>query len=134
MRIPPSVIVMSVVTAVPFGLGVRDTLRHKDVSAAEFGELGYDRDRDRAYEQYEAERRREELEREAKSAERIATLDQLFGTRPAQMGRLFDGIVLGTGAGSFQPEDVRLRIENAMRDGFIAVQFDADAVNAFYGA
>lgn len=125
MRIPPSVIVMSVVTAVPFGLGVRDTLKHKDVSASEFGELDYDRDR--AYQEYEAERRREELEREAKSAERIARLDQLFGTRPAQMGRLFDGIVLGTGAGSFQPEDVRLRIENATRDGFITVQFDADA-------
>lgn len=127
MRIPPSVIVMSVVTAVPFGLGVRDTLRHKDVSVEEFGELGYERDGERAYEEYEAERRREELEREAKSAERIAKLDQLFGAKPAQVGSLFDGIVLGTGAGSFQPEDVRLRIENATRDGFITVQFDADA-------
>jgi hypothetical protein len=132
MRIPPSVIVMSVVTAVPFGLGVRDTLKHKDVTAEEydgldFGEGRSARERSRELEEYEAEARREQLEREAKSKERIAQLDQLVGAKPAQMGSLFDGIVLGAGAGSFQPENVRLRIENATRDGFMSVSFDADA-------
>jgi len=29
MRIPPSAIVMGVLTAVPFGLGIRDTLTHR---------------------------------------------------------------------------------------------------------
>src|SRR5215203_3160200 len=132
MRIPPSVIVMSVVTAVPFGLGVRDTLKHKDVTADEYDGLDFgakrsERERVRELEEYEAEARREQLEREAKAKERIAQLDMLIGTKPAQMGALFDGVTLGAGAGSFQPENVRVRIENAEQDGFITVQFDADA-------
>jgi hypothetical protein len=131
MRIPTSVIVMSVVTAVPFGLGIRDTLKKKDVSAEEFdgddsGRSRYGQ-RSRELEEYEAEMRREQLEREAKSREKLAQLDQLIGDRPAQMGSLFDGITLGAGAGSFQPENVRRRIENATRDGFMLVTFDADA-------
>ncbi len=132
MRIPPSVFVMSVVTAVPFGLGIRDTLKQKAVSADEYGsDLDFgSRDRaarDRAYAEYEAEARREAADREAKSVARIAQLDQLFGDKPAQMGSLFDGIVLGAGAGTFQPDHVRQRIERTTRDGFITVQFDADA-------
>ncbi len=133
MRIPTSVFVMSVVTAVPFGLGIRDTLKSKDVSAEEYGDdidFGGGRDRaarERALAEYEAEARREQAEREAKAAQRIATLDQLVGEKPAQMGALFEGIALGAGAGSFQPEHVRRRIENVTRDGFISVQFDADA-------
>jgi hypothetical protein len=137
MRIPPSVIVMSVVTAVPFGLGVRDTLKNKDVTADEYGDLDFGdrrsaRERARALEEYEAEERREALDREEKSRARVAQLDQLIGDRPAQMGTLFDGITLGAGAGSFQPENVRLRIESASRDGFLSVVFDADtkALNA----
>jgi len=128
---------MSLVTAVPFGLGIRDTLKHKDVTADEFGDgLSTDfgggrkaRERSAELEQYEAELKAEQLEREAQSAKRVAQLDQLFGVKPAQMGALLDGIVLGTGAGSFQPEDVRRRIENASRDGYISVMFDADATS-----
>ncbi|HEY5948727.1 MAG TPA: hypothetical protein VIV40_24720 [Kofleriaceae bacterium] len=134
MRIPTSVIVMSLVTAVPFGLGVRDTLKHKDAISSDddfgdsldFGSKRSARESRAELEQYEAEMRREAQEREDKAKERIAKLDQLFGAKPAQMGRLFDGIVLGAGAGSFQPEDVRLRIENASRDGMMYVTFDAD--------
>ncbi|HEX5063000.1 MAG TPA: hypothetical protein VFV99_26680, partial [Kofleriaceae bacterium] len=81
----------------------------------------------KALEEYEAEMRREEVEREAKTKEKLAKLDQLFGQKPAQMGTLLEGIRLGSGAGSFQPEDVRQRIENATRDGFMLVSFDADA-------
>jgi hypothetical protein len=128
MRIPPSVIVMSVVTAIPFGLGVRDTLGHKDVSADQYDDLDFGAKRSsRELAEYEAEARREAIEREEKSKERIARLDQLFRAQPAQMGTLFDGVILGAGAGSFQPEDVRRRIEHATRDGFISVEFDADA-------
>jgi len=134
MRIPTSVIVMSLVTAVPFGLGVRETLKQQDVSADELGDDGLDfgskrsaRERRAELEEYEAELRREEAEREAKTKEKLTKLDQLYGAKPAQMGTLLDGIRLGSGAGSFQPEDVRQRIENATRDGFMLVSFDADA-------
>jgi hypothetical protein len=123
---------MSVVTAVPFGLGVRDTLKHKDVSADEYDGLDFgagrsERERTRALEEYEAEARREQLARETKTKERLERLDQLFGDKPAQMGPLFDGITLGAGAGAFQPENVRRRIESATSDGTMYVQFDADA-------
>lgn len=133
MRIPTSVIVMSLVTAVPFGLGVRDTLKKKDVTADEFDD-GLDfgskrsaRERRAELEEYEAELRREEEAREAKTKEKLAKLDQLFGAKPAQMGTLLDGIRIGAGAGAFQPEDVRQRIERATSDGFMLVTFDADA-------
>lgn len=132
MRIPPSVIVMSVLTAVPFGLGIRDTLKHNDAGADELDD-GFDfgsrkrSARERAeLAAYEAELAREAAEREAQNRARLATLDQLYGATPASMGSMFDGITLGA-AGSFQPEHVRTRIERANRDGFVTVSFDADA-------
>jgi hypothetical protein len=138
MRIPPSVIVMSLLVAVPFGLGIRETLAQEDALEAAWGPetdgLDFDskrsaRERRRALAEYEAELAREATERELRKAERIAQLDQLFGPKPAMMGSLLDGISIGAGAGSFQPENVRRRIERATRDGFIGVSFDADAAS-----
>ena len=81
MRIPTSVIVMSLVTALPFGLGVREQLKQKDVSAEEFGDDGLDfgskrsaRERRADLEEYEAELRREEAEREAKTKEKLTSM------------------------------------------------------------
>lgn len=134
MRIPPSVIVMSVVTAVPFGLGIRDTLKHQDAGADELDD-GFDfgsrkrSARERAeLAAYEAELAREAAEREAQNRARIATLDQLYGAAPAAMGSLFEGLTLGA-AGAFPPEYVRTRIERANRDGFVTVSFDTDATS-----
>jgi hypothetical protein len=124
---------MSVVTAIPFGLGVREQLTKKQVSADEFddgidfGERRSIRERERELAEYEAELRREEAQREAANRERLAKLDQLYGTRPASMGTLLEGITLGSDAGSFQPEHVRRRIEHASNDGIFTVVFDADA-------
>jgi hypothetical protein len=136
MRIPPSVIVMSLLTAVPFGLGIRETLAKKDAPAEDrydsdlgFGSRRSSRESRRALEEYEAELAREAKEREARKLERMTQLDQVFGPKPAMMGSLLDGIAIGTGAGSFQPENVRRRIERASRDGFINVSFDADAAS-----
>lgn len=134
MRIPPSVIVMSVLTAVPFGLGIRDTLAHKDVSAEdEYGDAldftGKRSARERRAElaAYEADLAREALEREMRAKERLAKLDQLYGAKVASMGPFLDGLALGADAGSFQPEHVRARIERATRDGFLNVGFGVDA-------
>src|SRR5688572_13929492 len=129
MRIPPSVIVMSLVTAVPFGLAIRDTLNEKDARAAggldDYGDDDGYKGRERSAElaEYEAEMAREAAEREARSKERLTQLDQLYGAKAASMGTLLDGIELGAGAGSFQPEHVRRRIEHVTRDGFISVYF-----------
>lgn len=136
MRIPPSVFVMSVVTAVPFGLAIRDTVKEKPAShddSVDDDGLGFSgrssAESEAQLARYEAEMKAEEAAREARTKERIAKLDQLVGAKAAQMGPLFDGIVLGTGAGTFQPENVRRRIENASSDGFISVDFDADAAS-----
>lgn len=139
MRIPPSVIVMSVLTAVPFAMGIGDTLTQSDVDADdEYGDgLDLDgrrsaRERRAELEAYEAELRREAMEREQRAKERVTKLDQLYGTKVASMGTLLDGIALGANAGSFQPEHVRARIERESRDGFLNVGFgvDATALNA----
>jgi hypothetical protein len=131
MRIPPSVIVMSLVTAVPFGLGVRDALKHGGASVEDaFGDsldFRARRDREAPERAYEAEMRAAQMEREARAKQRIARLDQLYGAKPAAMGTLLDGIQLGADAGSFQPEHVRQRIANASRDGLISVSYDVDA-------
>src|SRR5260221_296797 len=112
MRIPPSVIVMSLVTAVPFGLGIRDSLKHEPAIGGEREE------RSRALDDYEAEVRREGAERQRRTEDKKARLDVLYGAKPAQMGSLLDGIQLGANA-TFQPEYIRQRIANASRDGCI---------------
>jgi hypothetical protein len=113
---------MSVVTAVPFGLGIRDALTRRpavvpDVAAQQQREV----------EEYEAQARRDAIQRELKVAERMARLDQLFGAKPAEMGALFEGIELGANADTFQPDPVRRRIEKASRGGFLDVRFNTDA-------
>lgn len=133
MRIPPSVIVMSVLTAVPFGLGIRDTLARQGAPVDE-EELGFDiggkrsaAAAERALADYEAQMRREAEERAARTARRIAQLDEVYGGKPAVMGSLLDGIVLGADAGSFQSEPVRQRLARDTQDGFLHVRFDPDA-------
>lgn len=127
MRIPPSVIVMSLVTAVPFGLGIRDAIKHKDAFAdADDYRTAAEKKRRALEDEYEADLRRERLERAREVEERKQKLDLVYGPKAAQMGSLLEGIVLGANAGSFQPEHVRRRIENMTRDGFLDVAFDFD--------
>jgi hypothetical protein len=101
MRIPPSVMVMSLLTAVPFGLGIRDTLNSKNRDRSERERMeSAKREKERAmsYEAqaaYEAEARRAEEDRQELVREQLAKLDQLYGANPAHMGTLFDGVVLG---------------------------------------
>lgn len=128
MRIPPSVIVMSLLTAAPFGMAIRDTLtkKQRQIDAwGDYGETSAREDRD-ALAEYEAERAREaEASAEARKL-KIAKLDQLYGTSNASMGSLLQGITLGANATSFQPEATRARIERESEDGTILVSFDVD--------
>ena len=99
MRIPASVIVMSLVTAVPFGLAIRDTARHHDNAADD--EVDFDgtatarRERVadmKAYEEQEAKDKAEAAERRALVVKRF---HEMYGAQPASLGSLFDGIKLG---------------------------------------
>jgi len=130
MRIPTSVIVMSVVTAVPFGLAIRDTLHGHPKDDA----FDYDRDASRERVLREAEERADrqaelELERERADAEarRDAVIPRLVGTAPASLGSLFRGLTLGAPAGSFQPEGTRQAIQEVA--DVASVSFDVDAIS-----
>jgi hypothetical protein len=131
MRIPPSLIIMSLATATPFGLAIRDTLTKKPVidEDSSWGALdGRSSRHDREdYERYEAEIAREAAEKAEKRTEAADRFSLLFGTKPATLGALFDGIHLGADSSSFQPEDARVRIERESEKGFISVSFDTDA-------
>ena len=116
-------IVMSVVTAVPFGLGIRDTIRSKQALADARRVQKADAKRHAA--ELEADARRNALEQQREIAERMAKLAQLIGPKPAQMGPMLEGIELG-GAGRFQPEHVRQRIDNASEQGLFEVTIDED--------
>jgi hypothetical protein len=131
MRIPTSVIVMSLLTAAPFGLAIRDTLTKKQQPAFaedEWGDYGRDHRSDsKALAEYEAEMQREADARAEKRKKQVEKLDQLYGQTKASMGTLLDGVFLGADAGNFQPEATRQRIEKETESGFLDVSFDADA-------
>jgi hypothetical protein len=131
MRIPPSVIVMSLLTAAPFGMAIRDTLTKKPPveELDQWGEYDsrHNARQDRAaLAEYEAEMARDAEAKAEKRKEQVAKLDQLYGSSAASMGALLDGIKLGADASSFQPEAARARIERASEDGTLSVSFDAD--------
>lgn len=130
MRIPPSVIVMSLLTAAPFGMAICDTLTKKQPAEevdewGDYGARSARQDRE-ALAEYEAERAREAEARAETRTLKIAKLDQIYGPRKASMGFLLHGITLGADASSFQPEATRARIERESEDGTFAVSFDAD--------
>jgi hypothetical protein len=130
MRLPPSVIVMSLLTAAPFGMAIRDTLTKKQ-PADEIDEWGESdrrsarQDRE-ALAEYEAERARDAEARAENRKLKVAKLDMLYGPTKAAMGSLLEGIKLGADSGSFQSESTRARIERESQDGTLAVEFDAD--------
>jgi hypothetical protein len=140
MRIPPSVIVMSLLCAVPFGLAIRDANKGRDKIG---GGHHYDDDEDdgpspdpdveaREVENYrEAEAqadkiRAEEREQKAKlAADQAKMAPKLVGPEPASLGTLFTGVRLGAGAGNFQPDEVRQAIADA--SSLLEVEWDVDA-------
>ena len=95
MRIPPSVIVMSLLTAVPFGLAIRDHVKAKDGKHhaidedEDFSSSDYDKDM-REYRESEAQLdriRAEEREKKAEQSEkRTHIANQLLGPEPASLG------------------------------------------------
>ncbi len=106
MRIPTSVIVMSLLTAAPFGLAIRDTVKNKPGSELEElyagleggGEYSSEAERKREAElmaEYEREREQEAREAAAKRRENQKRLDTLFGPEKASMGSYFASFQLG---------------------------------------
>ena len=139
MRIPPSVIVMSLLCAVPFGLAIRDASGSKHASHDDWDDDDDDfrsrRDSSddysdsRDYKEAEAQLekiRAEEREAKAKAAGvRAKLVPRLVGPDPASLGSLFGGVKLGAPAGNFQPDNVRQAIADASE--VLSVDWDVDA-------
>src|SRR5262245_32456140 len=127
MRIPPSVIVMSLVTAVPFALAIRDTAKDKPPVAEDDGwdpqQLPTE-DPDVHVRDFEQDERR----RVADTAKHASVIAKLFGAKPAMIGPMFDGVELGGPSSSFQSEDARQRLEVAGNQSWFAVRYDFDDV------
>ncbi len=128
MRIPTSTIVMTLLTCVPFGLAIRDSLRTKadlpDEDAALLAGLG---DEDTSGDSAEAERKRlaefEAQEAEQAAADKLAhdkVRARMLGPAPATLGPAFGGIAIGA------PTDdaAELAATNALDEGGMAVTFE----------
>jgi hypothetical protein len=108
MRIPTSVIVMSLVTAAPFALAVRDTLHGQPKHHA------YDEDAIAPEEetaQYEAEMRRIEEEHQAEEARKQTVLKGLLGDK-GKLGPYLDHV--GVGATRGQIDAILPRLQPAL--------------------
>jgi len=127
MRIPTSVIVMSLLTAAPFGLAIRDTVKNKPGSELEElyaglesgGEYSSAEERKREAElmaEYEAERAQEEAETRRKRRENEKRLDTLFGQEKASMGSYFASFPLGAP----NDEAIENKVYELQSDDFIS--------------
>ncbi len=92
MRIPPSVIVMSLVTAAPFALAVRDTMKPHVKTVDEMT----DEEREAHFEEEMRKEAEQDAQREAaKTAQREQTYRTFFGAKPGQLGAFFGSVHLG---------------------------------------
>jgi hypothetical protein len=105
MRIPTSVIVMTLVTAAPFALAVRDTLHAQPKHHAYEDELDVSQEAETA--RYEAEMQRMEAERQAEEAKKQAVLATVLGD-VGQLGPYLDNITVGATRGQADALDERL--------------------------
>jgi len=126
MRIPRSVIVMTLLTAVPFGLAIRAALKDKARHDLDDGD-------DETLERYGSEEAKlaeiraeeEQVKTAAADGMRKRVVHQLLGDQPASLGSMFDGVQLGAPAGAFQPESVRTALRDASE--VVSVDWDVDA-------
>jgi hypothetical protein len=133
MRIPTSVIVMSLVTAVPFGLAIRDTVRHHDpvpedddfIQAHAVDDPSEAR---LAEARYQAEAERAEAEAAVARAAVERARQAVVGSTPASLGSIFDGIALGEPTERFSLELARRATDPTASAGNLHVDFDVDAV------
>jgi hypothetical protein len=125
MRIPRSVIVMTLLTSVPFALAIRAAVKDKARHAADDDDSDdlseYGREEAKLAE-VRAEEERAKVESES---QRRRVMHQLLGDEPATLGSLFDGVQLGAPAGAFQPESVRTALRDAAE--VVSVDWDVDA-------
>src|SRR5437763_955853 len=117
MRIPPSVIVMSLVTAVPFALAVHDTMKPHEKTYEEMT----DEEREAKFEAEMQKEAAEQAARDAAETAKIAATDKTyFGPKPAQLGSFFTTVHLGMAADDPAVEKL------TSQDDRMTVRFEGD--------
>ena len=101
MRIPTSMIVMGLITAVPFGLAIKQTLSKSSQQDRELEDqmdpdAKYERQAKEYQEKYERERAEEAAAEKTRKEAARAKQKLVFGPQPATLGPLFGGVHLGT--------------------------------------
>jgi hypothetical protein len=118
MRIPTSVIVMSLVTAAPFALAVRDTLHPQPKHHSSYDEDSVEAETA----QYEAEMKRMEEEHQAEEARKQTVLKGLLGDK-GKFGPYLDSLTLGATRG--QVDAIMPRLQPAADLIDVAPTYDA---------
>jgi len=134
MRIPVSLIVMPILTAAPFAMAIRDTVKDKKPAAedvsdySDYSDRGREAHHERRMAEYEAEMERERAAEAAKRKEQLQELDGIFGTEKASLGAKFDNLALGS------PRTAALENKIALlqRDGFITPAFEGESETVEY--
>jgi hypothetical protein len=127
MRIPPSVIVMSIVVAVPFGLAIKDTVKHDDPQSRADRQAKIEAEEMEAHErEYEAEQAKDRAEQAKKHKLRHDEVVGLFGQTPASLGPTLSGITLGSSADPtvltrFEGSELPIHFERDTSDRILAV-------------
>jgi len=122
MALPTSTIVMAVLTCVPFGLAIKDTVsgtetKHRDRDSWESDSDDDDRDTDYDAEYARAQAATEAAEAEEERLEQLKTEKQsaarrtLFGAEVATLGSGFSGIKLG-----MPEDDMRTEVSTALEE------------------
>jgi len=104
MRVPPSMIVMGLLTAIPFGMGIKQTLHKAPDDDRELEEsmdpdLASERRQMERAAQYERELEQERLATEKEKAKARALHQMLFGHEPATLGPALSGFAWGQAGG-----------------------------------
>ena len=121
MPVSPSTIAFALVTCIPFGLAIRDTVEHRQPTTPDRHSDELDAENARE-ERLRAEQAVRDAEREAEIEHHKLMLIDLIGPGPAQLGRSFDGITLGMTAADFEHKrdliaDLRTQTAATIRAG-----------------
>ena len=103
MRIPRSVAVMALVTAVPFGFAIRATLHHGEPTddGVPSRVEADDKAREAEAQEVQEARERDDLKRRQREG-----IEKLFGAAPATLGSLFHGMAVAAPKGTDIPEPI----------------------------
>ena len=102
MPVSPSTIAFALVTCIPFGLAIRDTVEHRQPTTPSHHSDELDSEGEAREARMRAEQAVRDAARETEIQHHKLMLIDLIGPGPAQLGRSFDGITLGMTAAEFE--------------------------------